>query len=273
MGRRACALALTAACGGNSASDSDATPQVDAAMNVLPLSGTLDADAFESAVEGAPAGPLVVEPAGGEETFTVTGDVELDRASVSIRRATFTDSITFTRTSTGSSLHDSKLVAAHILGADDITWQSNTFDSQCLVAQNFIMDEPAGVVPERFRILDNSFRNYHYCADESVHSEALYIGYSDGGLIEGNVFEDNGTTAHVFFTWWGATADPGVSWARNICVRGNTFRRAINPYFSIQIRSEIAATSNISADPNNVTDRALIGNSDGESNDFIRACP
>jgi hypothetical protein len=50
------------------------------------------------------------------------------------------------------------------------------------------MDEPAGVVPQRFRIEDNTFRNYHYCADESVHSEALYIGYSDGGLIEGNLF-------------------------------------------------------------------------------------
>ncbi len=240
--------------------------------NVVTFSGTVTSTAFLAAINAAPAGAVTVQPVAGQTTFTVTGSVRLTRANVSINKATFTGQLTFANTSSGSSVNDSKLLAAHIYGADDITWQRNVFDAQCLVAQNFIMDEPAGVVPQRFSILNNTFRNYHLCADETVHSEALYIGYSDTGIIEGNLFEDNGNTAHVFFTYWGAAPDPATTYARNICVRSNTFRRSLNPWFSAQIRPEIQPSSNISVDPNNVTDRNLIGNADGTTPAFIRAC-
>ena len=260
------------AAGNRSAQTTTSATTAACSTGVITFSGTVTAAAFLQAISNAAPGALTVQPAAGQTSFTVTGGVTMNRANVTIRRAVFTSRIIFPASASGSSLIECQLLAADICGADDITWQRNVFDAQCLVAQNFIFDEPAGVVPQRFKILDNPFRNYHLCADESVHSEALYIGYSDGGLVEGNSFEDNGTTGHVFFTWWGATADPNSSWARNICARSNTFGRSLNGYFSNQIRSEIPASSNISLDPNNVTDRSLIGNDTGATPQFIRAC-
>ena len=84
------------------------------------------------------------------------------------------------------------------------------------------------------------------------HSQAIYNGYSKGGLIENNTFTNNGSTSHIFFTWFGNEANPATSYPRNICVRGNRF---VNPpggefhYYDINMRAEIPTSANIKIDP------------------------
>ena len=84
-------------------------------------------------------------------------------------------------------------------------------------------------------------------SDQSAHSQAIYVGYSTNGLIEGNTFENNGTTSHIFFTWWGETANPSSSYPRNICVRNNTFRDGpdVFHYYDVNFRAEIPSSAGI----------------------------
>ncbi len=150
-----------------------------------------------------------------------------------------------------------------IHGADDVAVQGNAFDGMGVTSMNEIWDEPAGAVPERFTIRGNSFTGF-WGPTSTTHSEALYVGYSADGLIEGNAFTDNGTTAHIFFTWFGTTADSGSSWPRRICVRGNTFGPTHGAYFDVDMRVEIPLSSLIAIAPGQ---GATVANSA-----FIRAC-
>jgi hypothetical protein len=73
----------------------------------------------------------------------------------------------------------------------------------------------------------------------------------DGALkaTDSNTFVDNGTTAHVFFTWWGSTANSATSYPRRICVRGNTFGALHGAYYDLNFRAEIPTSSGIAIDP------------------------
>jgi hypothetical protein len=231
------------------------------------LSGSYSPSAFLQALSVAPPGPVTMRG-----SYTINGDVSIDRPNVRIEGATVDGTIDFRSGSAGSSFVNGQATAFNIRGADDITLQGSTFDGKCRVAQNWIEDDPAGVVPERFKILNNTFRNYHICSNESAHSEALFVGYSNGGLIDGNTFVDNGTTGHIFFSWYGGIADPNVSWPRNICVENNTFIRSLNGYYHIQVRSEIPDSSNIDIDPSNVKGESIPGYNTSLTSRFARPC-
>lgn len=137
-------------------------------------------------------------------------------------------------------------------GADNWTISSSVFDGRGIDNQNLIWDASGGNGSSGWKIVGSTFRNYYVAADPSAHAEALYVGgYSANGLIEGNTFTTNGNTAHIFFTWFGNTADPSRSWPRDICVRNNVFNQTWTAYFSIDWRSEIPATANIRIDPSN----------------------
>ena len=72
--------------------------------------------------------------------------------------------------SSGFVIEDSRLRRITIDGANSWTLQRNVLDGECEVAQNAIFDA------KDWKILRNTARNYHVCADESSHSEAFYIG-------------------------------------------------------------------------------------------------
>ncbi len=240
--------------------------------NVVELPATVTASDFQDAVASAPPGPLTVRPRARISAFTVNGDVALDRAQVTIEHGAF-QQIEFDPGSSGSWLLDSTVLAAHIYGADDVTWLRSTFDGQGVVAQNFILPRPSDNGVLNFRIFDSALLNYHVRADESLHSEALYIGALSEGLIQGNTFTDNGTTAHIFFTWFGGEAE--ADYPRNICVTGNRFQRSHNPAFAITVRPGIPVSANIRVDPkSNRSDTPhLIGNEFGVMSTFVRPCP
>ena len=213
-------------------------------------------------------------PARSGGTATITGDVDISRSSVTLDHLTVNGVVTFTSGASASKFTSGASYGFDVNGADNVTVEGNTFDGRCQRAQNWVIEEPAGQVPNGTTIRNNTFRNYYMCSDSSAHTEALFIAYSDGGVIEGNTFEDNGTTAHVFFSYVGANGSLDTSdYARNWCVRGNTFRRAINPWYSINFRQEIPASANTSVDPtSNTTDRILIGPTTTEAAEHTKSC-
>lgn len=175
---------------------------------------------------------------------TVSGGVTVNAPNVTIQRCDFADTVSIQPGGNGLKLLDGTALGFDLFGADDVLIQGNKFDGQGEDNQNLIWDQPAGNVPERFVIRGNSFTRF-YIDDGVSHSEALYVGYSKDGLIENNVFTDNGNTAHIFFTWFGNTANPSTSYPRNICVRGNTFGPTHGAFFDVNLREEIPASAGI----------------------------
>jgi hypothetical protein len=132
---------------------------------------------------------------------------------------------------------------------DGLTVEGITFDGLKVTANNWLTDR----VGWTYR--NCTFRNYFVESDPSSHSEALYLGGGcKDGLVDGCVFENNGTTAHIFFTWFGGAPDPydPTNYPRNICVRNSTFALGKNPWFAIQWRDEIPVDAPIYVDPSNV---------------------
>ncbi len=128
----------------------------------------------------------------------------------------------------------------------------NTFDGKGIRSDNKIWDLPAGDVPRGWIIRNNTFKNFWVAADPSDHSQAIFVGTSADGLIEGNSFINNGTTAHLFFSYWGGNPNPSSSYPRNICVRGNTFGPSTGApahFFALNFRSEIPVSSGIRIAP------------------------
>jgi hypothetical protein len=216
------------------------------AQSVIELTGTVSASSLTSQINGKPAGPVTVRSAAGQ-TATVTGDFQFPRAAVTVSNVTFTDALQFGPGDNGCQLLNSRAQGFYIFGADDIVLRGNYFDGLGQMDNNLIYDQPAGSFPERFTIENNTFRRYY--GDPQDHSEALYIGYSADGLVQGNVFDDNGSTAHVFFTWFGNTANPSTSYPRRICVRNNTWGPTHPAYFDVNFREEIPVSSGIAIDP------------------------
>jgi hypothetical protein len=198
-------------------------------------------------IAAQPAGPVLVRPAAGQ-AVTVSGGFSPPRAGVALDGLTFSDDVSFGPGDDRGQLLNGRAQSFYIFGADDVVVRGNAFDGLGQTPNNAIWDEPAGSVPERFVIEGNSFTRF-YGVTGQVHSEALYIGYSADGRIEGNTFDDNGNTAHIFFTWWGSTAEPSTSYPRRICVRGNTFGPTHDAFFDVNFRAEIPTSSGIAIDP------------------------
>lgn len=203
---------------------------------VVTLTGAYSPDAFFAAVRAAPPGPVTIAGA-----YTVTGDVNVRRADVRIVGATVEGVVHFQPTADRSALIDSRAMGFDILGADNVLIQGNTLDGRGIVFQNDIWDVQ-GDTPDGWVIRNNTFTNYVHGDD---HSEALFIGYSTDGLVERNTFTNNGTTAHIFFSWWGDVADPATSFPRSICVRDNTFNKTAGAYFDVNFRAEVPTSANI----------------------------
>lgn len=180
----------------------------------------------------------------------VTGSVSVSATNVAISNSAFDGDVSFTPSAGGSSLRGSSALGFDIDGADGIVIENNHFDGQGRRANNHIWDTPAGNSPSNWVLRGNDFRNYYIDPCCNVHSEALYVGYSDHGLIEGNTFVNNGNTAHLFFTWFGNLASPPQSDPHDICVRGNTFGAKHDAYFDINTRDELnPLTLNLKVDP------------------------
>lgn len=237
---------------------------------LLQLAGAVSPDAFARAVAARGPGAVTVRPAAGEASFTISGELTVRRPRLQIVGARVQGTVGFAPGANGSSFSNGSATGFNIFGADDVTISGNTFDGGGRVAQSFILDQPAGSTPDRFRIVANTFRNFHGTTPD-IHSEALFVGYSTDGLIEGNTFENNGNTAHVFFSWWGGRADPSSSYPRNICVRRNTFGATHGAYYAVDLRSEIPASSGIDVEPR-PSNRITAGIALSSSQAIVRSC-
>jgi hypothetical protein len=134
---------------------------------------------------------------------------------------------------------------------DDITYQNIVFDGHQTVNQIECYNW------KRWRIVGCEFRNFVVLLpngqpNPDVHSEALYLASGcEDGLIDNTLFQRNGNTSHIFFTWWGGSY---ADHPKRICVKNSVFRDGYNPWYAIQFRDEIPADAPIYIDPTNTFD-------------------
>ena len=218
----------------------------------LEVGSSIGGSDLQRAIESMSPGPVLVHPAPDASSYHVDGGVVVRRAGVMLQDAQVAGTIDFDPGSDGSSFVGGSAHGFGIFGADDITIRGSSFDGQGLVKDSQIWDEPAGQAPDRFRIIGNSFANFYDDRTEDVHSQAIFVGYSTNGLIEANRFTNNGTTSHIFLSWFGGEANPAESYPRNICIRGNTFGPTHGAFSAVNLRREIPLSSGISVAPSNV---------------------
>ena len=208
----------------------------------LTLSGSYSPSAFFAAVALAPPGPVTVNG-----RYTITGDLTVSRESLRITGATVSGKVDFGPSANGSSFVGGSARGFAIFGADNVLVEGSSFDGQGQVKDGAVIwDEPAGNAPSGWVVRNNTFSNFYIDNGQDVHSQAIYVGYSSNGLVEGNTFTNNGSTSHIFFTWFGNLADPATSYPRNVCVRGNTFGPTHGAYYDVNFRAEIPTSANIS---------------------------
>ena len=176
----------------------------------------------------------------------VTGDLTLAGENVTIRHSVLRD-VVVGASGSGFVIEDSQVHAFNIDGANNWVIRRDIVDFKG-ISYNGYNGGSIMYNAKSWKILDSTFRGAYVIANPSQHSEAWFIGAgNDDGLIQGNTFDDNGTTGHLFFTWWGS--EPGVNDPRNICVTGNTFTRSHNRFLSIDMRPELNwKTDNIDID-------------------------
>lgn len=211
-----------------------------------PPSGTMTPTQFQSA---AVSGATI-------ENQTVTGSVNITNSNVTAKNCVFQGTVDLAN---GTVLDGCKAKGFYAFGKTGWSLLNSQFDGQGSVSQNLIWDQPAGQGNKNWKISNCTFTNFYKAGDSTVHSEALYIGgWSDGGVVENCHFMDNGTTGHIFFTWFGTQASTS-GYPRNICVRGNTFENndsKVFHYFDIDWRTEIPyPAANIKINPNNTFDK------------------
>ena len=146
-----------------------------------------------------------------------------------------------------------------------LTLDGIVFDGQGSTANNWLADRTDWVYRRC------TFRGYYQAGVADSHSEALYVGGGCAdGLIDSCVFDDNGTTGHIFFTWFGGSGGTGAydtnNYPRRICVKNSSFTRCHNPYYDIQARAEIPLDCGINIDPSCTLQYSVTPSA------FLRAC-
>ena len=197
--------------------------------------------------------PGIVRPQ-DHGALVVEGDIVVDRPRVTIEDIVVHGVVAFDPPADHGVLRSSAALGFDIFGADNVLIEDNRFDGQGRHNQNIIWDKPAGDTPDNWVIRGNDFRNFY---EGDLHSEALFIGYSKNGLVEGNSFTNNGNTSHIFFSYCGTQSSerddcktyPGT-YPRDICVRNNVFNRTHDAFYDFNFRPEIPfAIANIVTQP------------------------
>ncbi|HEX5395377.1 MAG TPA: dockerin type I domain-containing protein [Candidatus Saccharimonadales bacterium] len=168
------------------------------------------------------------------QNYTVNGSCSVSGTNVTFNNVTFTGTIDV---GNGTVVTNSRAMGFNSFGKDNWRLEGNFFDGKGIDNQNIIWDEPAGVTSDNWIIRNNTFQNF-YLDDGQSHSEALYIGYSTHGLVEGNTFTNNGNTAHIFFTTFGNQFDNN-SYPRYMCVRSNNFGPTHTAYYDVQVHASV----------------------------------
>jgi hypothetical protein len=227
---------------------------------VVELTAPVSVAQISAAIDAA-RGPITVRPA-GTGTLSVQGDIYIRRPDVTLERFVFSGEIGFDVGASRSEFIGGGARMFYVRGAADVTISGCTFDGLGKTKMCWMWDS-AGTPARRVTIKNCTIRNY-YTNVATDHTEGLYVGYSEDVLIEGNIFVRNGTTAHIFLTWFGDQRNPATSYPRRVCIRGNSFGDRMGAWVDIDMRAEIPPSSGIAIDP---AQRAAVARPE-----FVRAC-
>jgi hypothetical protein len=238
--------------------------------HVVELTGTQTGSSVASMINSLGAGSVLVRPRDGSGA-TIDNGMNIPRSDVTLYGLDLTGAFHFAEDTVMWDVH-AEPAQFYTSGADgwlirDSLWSGgagSTLGQGCsgnVYAQSFISNSSNWVIQ------DSTFRNYvpsqSLCATE--HSEALYIQCgARQGTIRNTTFTNNGTTAHIFFTWWPNQTQ--ACYPDDICVEANTFTLLHDAYFDIDSRHELPSNLGISIDPGQ-------GASLNGPSSWIRACP
>lgn len=115
------------------------------------------------------------------------------------------------------------------------------------------------------RVLDSTV--IRYCNQSAGdHAEMFFIGgFSSDMLFKDNTFDMGGSTAHMFFTYFGDSCETTPCHPRRICVKGNTFGERQNDFY------DVSHHENIGSDP--ATDLGITVEDTGAQSDVSVSFP
>ncbi len=93
-----------------------------------------------------------------------------------------------------------------------------------------------GSIGSDWAVRDSFIRNYWVpgMSPSTEHCQGIFLGSSRNGVVEGNHFDSNGNSGHIFISSWGYQA----SAVPNVKIRGNTFGPVIQAYYSINVHPQ-----------------------------------
>jgi hypothetical protein len=231
--------------------------------HVVTLTGTQTGSSVASTLKNMGSGTILVRPA-NQNGATITGGMAVPRADVTFYGLNLQGDYRMAHGTVFWGVYASPAVfstgSADNWIIRDSEWsggQGSTREQNCVgnvYSQNLFNGGPTD--PTENWLIENSvFRNYMDREGSTCqidHSEAFYIGGgSKNGTIRNNDFINNGSTGHIFFTWFGGGcgSPSDACYPDDICLEGNTFTLVYNDYYDIQARIEIPLTQSIHIDP------------------------
>ncbi|MGE0787816.1 MAG: right-handed parallel beta-helix repeat-containing protein [Sandaracinaceae bacterium] len=230
--------------------------------HVLELDGPYTTAEFDALFGALGPGTVLVRPAAGASATVDFGDNifekhPLPRSGITLCGIHLTGAMEIVSDTTLWSVRGDPFVFSS--GGDDVVIRDSYFSGGAGTALedgctgNLYHQNTLGGA-DNWLVENNTFENYtnreELCADD--HSEALYLGErTTNWTIRGNTFNNNGSTAHIFFTWWYCDGsyrpdcDPV-----NVCVEENTFMNVVNRFgTAIQARMEFPDAATVYIDP------------------------
>ncbi|HEX5395375.1 MAG TPA: dockerin type I domain-containing protein [Candidatus Saccharimonadales bacterium] len=179
------------------------------------------------------------------------GSITLNVAGIRLDGITSASRMNLNSSCNGCQVYNATIQSFTSHGADNVSFVNNNIGPAtptCNVAQNFLWSASDTDGSSGWLLQGNTFHDFQ-C--DNPHSEALYIANRAGpGLIENNIFTNNGSTSHIFWTWYNDQGSGCTAYGQNNgsphdwCTRNNTFYDTWDAYYAINIREELELSGN-----------------------------
>lgn len=193
----------------------------------------------------------------------VTGWVTIRAANVTVRNVAFDGGFTIEPSADDLSIHGGTATSFYLWGAKRVLIDGTVFDGHNVTDDAKLWGRD-GKLPS-LTLRNCVMKHFSHDADPGSHNQALFIGSSEWVVVEGCRFDDNGNTAHLFVSSFGAiNAVPGY-----VCIRNNTFGPTHGAFFSVNVHpDEIPATAKVFVAPGQPSVKPLV-----TPTVFARPCP
>jgi hypothetical protein len=177
------------------------------------------------------------------ENAHVTGSVTIRNPGVNLRNVDFDGVFTVEPSADDLNVHGGSATSFYLWGAKRVVIDGTVFDGKGVTDDAKLWGRD-GKLPSL--TLRNCVMRNFYNPDPSAHTQAVFIGSSESVVVEGCTFENNGNTAHLFVSSFGAS----IAVPQYVCIRNNVFKDTHGAYYSVNVHpDEIPATARVFVQP------------------------